>query len=80
MGDAPRWVWLDGLWRVLSAPFHDWGCVDYLAVGLAALILSEFARHALGLELGYAVLSWPGIVFVGVGLYLLIKSEVDRRS
>jgi cytochrome c oxidase subunit IV len=57
------------LWDITTSPFRNWSSADYLMIGLAALILSVFARHVLHLELGYAILSWPGTVFVIIGLW-----------
>ena len=57
------------LWDITTSAFSGWSSADYLMIGLAALILSVFARHVLHLELGYAILSWPGSALVLIGLW-----------
>ena len=57
------------------SPFRNWRTADYLLVGLAALILSMFARHVLHSDLGYDLLSWPGSLFVGFGLFKILRGD-----
>jgi hypothetical protein len=41
--------------------------------------MAVFSRHVLHLDAGYAILSWPGTIFVGVGLYKMIKDVLSGR-
>jgi hypothetical protein len=76
MGNAPYWVWLNGAHRLLSRPFRNWSTLDFLSIGLVALLLALFARHILRSGLAYDILSIPGFTFILVGLWRLILVDL----
>jgi hypothetical protein len=53
-----------------------WSGVDFVLIGVAALVLSLIARHVLGVELGYQLFSWIGVALVTIGLWrILVKGD-----
>ena len=77
MGHARFRLWLARICRIAAWPFRTWTALDCLSIGIAALGLALIAQHAFGLELGYAILSWSGSVFVIVGLWRVFVQGED---
>ena len=56
--------------------FTKWNAIDFLSVGLAALCLSMVAKHVMGNDLGYAILTWVGMPLTAIGL---VKIFIEYR-
>ena len=63
----------DQWWR------HRWSASDFLVVGIAALCISLFARHVLGVELGYWIFSWIGMILTPIGIAMVIWGRMHDR-
>jgi multidrug transporter EmrE-like cation transporter len=57
----------------MRLPFNKPHAVEVIGIGLAALILAVFARHALHVEAGYAIFSLIGVAVTGVGLWMMFR-------